>query len=134
MNHDFKLHEAKIFRPKYHRELLGWMEISFFLPSTTDTIEDIMNSVNLIPFDINKKEFEVDGGDFDPLRLEFDNPDRQKTRESILRVLKKVVDLSNSNFQKNADDMLATKPYNKNILWVGDSEKCVPENKFALIK
>ena len=122
MNHDFKLHEAKIFRPKYHRELLGWMEISFFLPSTTDTI------------DINKKEFEVDGGDFDPLRLEFDNPDRQKTRESILRVLKKVVDLSNSNFQTNADDMLATKPYNKNILWVGDSEICVPENKFALIK
>ena len=136
-NHDFKLHEAKIFRPKYHtvsRELLGWMEISFFLPSTTDTIEDIMNSVNLIPFDINQKEFEVDGGDFDPLRLDFDNRDRQKTRESILRVLKKVVDLSNSNFQKNADDMLATKPYNKNILWVGDSEKCVPENKFALIK
>ena len=113
---------------------MGWMEISFFLPSTTDTIEDIMNSVNLIPFDINQKEFEVDGGDFDPLRLDFDNRDRQKTRESILRVLKKVVDLSNSNFQKNADDMLATKPYNKNILWVGDSEKCVPENKFALIK
>lgn len=76
------------------------MEISFFLPSTTDTIEDIMNSVNLIPFDINQKEFEVDGGDFDPLRLDFDNPDTQKTRESILRVLKKVVDLSQFEFSE----------------------------------
>ena len=76
------------------------MEISFFLPSTTDTIEDIMNSVNLIPFDINQKEFEVDGGDFDPLRLDFDNRDRQKTRESILRVLKKVVDLSQFEFSE----------------------------------
>lgn len=59
-----------------------------------------MNSVNLIPFDINQKEFEVDGGDFDPLRLDFDNPDRQKTRESILRVLKKVVDLSQFEFSE----------------------------------
>ena len=35
-----------------------------------------MNSVYLIPTDIHQNEFEVDGGNFDPLKLDFDNPDR----------------------------------------------------------
>ena len=107
----------------------------FFLPSTTDRIEEInryMSSVNLIPTDIPQNEFEVGGGNFDPSKLDFDNPDRQKTREAVLRVLKKVVDLSNSILQKNADGLLASKPHNKDILWVGYGGKRVPENVFAL--
>ena len=39
----------------------------FFLPSTTDRIEDInhyINSVNLIPIDINQNEFEAEGRKF----------------------------------------------------------------------
>ena len=35
-----------------------------------------MNSVYLIPTDIHQNEFEVDGGNFDPMKLDFDNPDR----------------------------------------------------------
>ena len=53
----------------------------FFLPSTPDRIEEIkryMNSVNLIPTDIHQNEFEVDGGNFDPPKLDFDHPDRKK--------------------------------------------------------
>ena len=69
---------------------------------------------------------------FNPSKLDFDNPDTQKTRGSVLRVLKKVADLSNSILQKNADGLLAGKPHSKDILWVGDSGKRVPENKFAL--
>ena len=86
----------------------------------------------MVPTDINQNKFEAEGGNFDPSKLDYDNPDRNKTKESPLRVLKKVVDLSNSNLQKNADELLATKPHNKDILWVGDSGKCVPENKIAL--
>ena len=47
-------------------------------------------------------------------------------------MLKKVVGLSNSNVQKNCDGLLASKPHNKNILWVGDGGKRVPENVFVL--
>ena len=54
--------------------------------------------------------------------LIFDNSDRKKTKESVLRVLKKVVDLFNLNLQKNADGLLATRPHNKDILWVGEVE------------
>ena len=53
-------------------------KIFFFLPSTTDRVEDInmyMNSVNLMPIDIEPSEF---GKDFDPSTLDFKNPDRKK--------------------------------------------------------
>ena len=91
----------------------------FFLPSTTDRTEDInhyINSVNLIPIDINQNECEAEGRNFDPSKLDLDNPDTQKTRESVLRVWQKVVDLSNSNLQKKADGLLASKPHNKDII------------------
>ena len=50
----------------------------FFLPSTTDRVEDIdryMNSVNLMPIVIEPSEFRKD---FDPFTLDFENPDRKK--------------------------------------------------------
>ena len=76
-----------------------------------------MNSVNFLPIDINSSEF---GEDSDPSAWDFDNPDREKNRESVLKVLNKVVDSSNSNLQKNADGLLASKPHrNEDILWVG---------------
>ena len=87
-----------------------------------------MNSVNLMPIDIDSSEF---GKDFDPSTLDFENSDREKNRESVLKVLKKIVDLSNSNLHKNADGLLATKSHtNEDILWVGG--KRVPEDQFAL--
>ena len=51
----------------------------------------------------------------------------------MLRVLRRVIDLFNSNLQKNADGLLATKPHkNEDILWTGEKGKRVPENLFAL--
>ena len=48
----------------------------------------------------------------------------------MLKVLKKVVDLSNFNLQKNADGLLPTRSHrNQDILWVGG--KRVPEDQFA---
>ena len=89
-----------------------------------------MNSVNLIPIDIDPSEF---GKFFDLSRLDFENEDRQRIRKSVLKVLRKVVDLSNSNFQKNTDGLLATKPHkNEDILSVGESDKRIPEKLFAL--
>ena len=53
-------------------------KIFFFLPSTTDRVEDInryMTSVNLMPIDIEPSEF---GKDFDPSTLDFENSDGKK--------------------------------------------------------
>ena len=70
-----------------------------------------------MPIDIDPSEF---GEDFHLSTLDFENADREKNRGSILKVLLKIVDLSNSNLQKHANGLLATKPHiNKDILWVG---------------
>ena len=46
-------------------------------------------------------------------------------------MFKKIVDMSNSNLQKNADGLLTTKPHrNEDILWVGGKQ--VPEDQFVL--
>ena len=67
-----------------------------------------------MPTDIDPSEF---GQGFHPFTLDFEKADREKNRESMLKVLKKIVDLSNSNLQKNVDGLLATKPHiNKDIL------------------
>lgn len=63
------------------------------------------------------------------MKLDFDNPDKDKTREAVLKVARKVVDLSNSNSIKNADRLIAT---NKDILWVGKTGKLVSDNLHAL--
>ena len=46
-------------------------------------------------------------------------------------MLKKIVDLSNSNLRKNAHGLLATKTHgNESLLWVGGRR--VPTDKFDL--
>lgn len=56
---------------------------------------------------------------------------KKKNRESVLKVFKKIVDLSNSNLRKNADGLLATKTHdNELLLWVGGGK--VPTGKFVL--
>ena len=81
-----------------------------------------------MPIDIDPSEF---GEDFDPSTFDFENKVKEKNRESVLKVLGKIVDLSNSNLQKNADGLLVTKPHrNEDILWVGGKQ--VPEDQFAL--
>ena len=68
------------------------------LPATGNRIEDInryLNSVNLSPVDIELSDF---GENFDPSKLDYASPDKERTRESVLRVLKKVVDLPTGRF------------------------------------
>ena len=65
----------------------------FFLPSTTDRVEDInqyKGSANLSPTDIDISDF---GQNFNPSKLDYDNPERQGIKESVLNILRKIVDL-----------------------------------------
>ena len=111
-------------------------KVYFFLPSITDRTKKInrhMGSVNLVPIDILEDQFEVDKGSlFDPYKLDFENSKKDAIKDSVLKVLRKMVDLSNSNLLKNADGSLATKPMDQDIQWVEETGKRVPENQFAL--
>ena len=66
-----------------------------------------MGSVNLNPIDIPEDSFEVDGGKFDPSKLDFYNSEKEKMREAVLKVLKKVVDLSNASIIKNSNGVVS---------------------------
>ena len=107
--------------------------IYLFLPSTTDRSEkhnQYMDSVRLWPIDIKPSDF---GEYLDPSKLhQVNGEDREKSRECVLNVLGKVVDLSNQNLIRNANCLLAKRPHNKqDNLWFGKKRKDISE-KFAL--
>ena len=109
--------------------------VYFCLPSITDRIEKInrhMGSVNLVPIDISEDTFEVEGDiEFDLYKRDYENSEKSAIKDSILEVLKKIVDLSNSNLLKNADSFLATKLMDRDVQWVGDTGKRI-QNRFEL--
>ena len=53
-------------------------------------------------------------------------------QEAVLNVLKKVKHFAIANIIKNTDALLATRPVNPNIQWVGETGNCVPENQYVL--
>ena len=78
-------------------------KVFFFLLSTTDRVGDTnqyLGSVNLSAIDIGISDF---GPNFDPYKLDYNNPERENVRESVLNVLRKVVDLINQNLRRDAD-------------------------------
>ena len=95
-------------------------KVYFFLLSITERIEKInkhTGSVNLVPIDISEDTFEVeDGVEFDLYKLDYENSEKGAIKDSILKVLKKMMDLSNSNLLKIADGLLATKPMHQDVL------------------
>ena len=91
-----------------------------------------MGSVNLVPIDILEDSFEIEEGiQFDPSKIDYENSEKEIMRKAVLKVLQKVVDLSNSNIIINADGLMATKPIDQEVEWVGETGNWVPENWYA---
>ena len=95
----------------------------FVLPSVTDRIDKInryMGSVNLIPIDSSEDRFHVEGGiAFDRSNLDYNNPDKEKMRQALLKALRKVVNLPNANIIKNANGLMSKKSIDEDVEWVG---------------
>ena len=52
--------------------------------------------------------------------------------ETVLRMLKKSVDISNSSLVKNADGLLSKKPAKMEAVWIGQSKTHFPGNKYKV--
>ena len=68
----------------------NFLRIYYFLPSITDRVEEInrhMGSVNVLPIDISEEIFEVDGMPFDPSKVDYDNPDKEKMTQAVVKML-----------------------------------------------
>ena len=52
----------------------------------------------------------------------------EKMGEAILKMLKKVTELSNANLVKNADGLIAKKSVQQDVEWIGADKKKLPDN------
>ena len=92
-----------------------------------------MGSVNLLPIDIAEDNFEIEGNvSFDSPKLDYENPDKEKISEAVVKMLKRIIELSNANLKKTADGLLAKLPVDKNIEWVGKDKKQLPDNRYKM--
>ena len=86
-----------------------------------------------MPIDIAEDNFEIEGNvSFDPSKLDYENPDKEKILEAVVKMLKRIIELSNANLKKNADGLLAKLPVDENIEWVGKDKKQLPDNRYKM--
>ena len=52
--------------------------------------------------------------------------------QAVVKMLKKVVDLSNANFVKNADGLLAKRTVEQEVEWIGKDKKRLPDNHYKM--
>ena len=91
-----------------------------------------MGSVNLLPIDISEDSFEVEGSiQFDTSKLDYENPEKEKVSEAVVKMLRKVKELSNTNLVQNADGILAKMFVDDNIEWLGKEKKRLPDNRMS---
>ena len=84
--------------------------LCFFFRSICGCNEEInkyLGNVNIHPSDISVKEF---CENFDLSKLDYNNSENPKMTESVVNMLKKIVQHSNTNFVKNADALLNKMP------------------------
>ena len=109
--------------------------VFFFLPSTTERIEDInrhMGSVNLSPIDILEKNFDAEDVSFDQSKLDFECEEKQKISRTVVKMLKQVIDISNANLVKNSDGLLSKKNVDFDVEWIGKDRKRLPDNRYKM--
>ena len=95
------------------------------------SINQYMNSVNLMPTDIPEKTFEVKHNTaLDPSKLDMNCDEKKLMSKAVLKLLKKIAGISNSSLVKNVDGLLYKKPAKMEVEWIGKSKTCLRANKY----
>ena len=94
------------------REIEGdFSNIYFFLPAITDRLEEInqyLNNVSISPIDITEQQ--LDGWSrtkFDPSKFDLFGLEKNTISDVVVKCLKHMHDISNSNIVRNADGFLS---------------------------
>ena len=113
-----------------------YSNVYYFLLSTTDRGEEInrhMGSVQLSPIDISEKTFEIeDNVQSDPSKLDYECPEKEKITRGVVKMLKKIIDISNVNLVKNAAGLLSKLNVNEEVEWVGKDKKRVSDGRYKM--
>ena len=89
-----------------------------------------MESVNLSPIHIPENSFGTENNiNLNPSKLNIYCPEKLVMSEAIVKMLKKITDLSNSNLIRNANGLLSKKLSDIDVEWVGKLKKRLLDNK-----
>ena len=110
--------------------------IFYFLPSTADRSKEInryLGSVNLSPINVPVTSFEVkENVVFDPSKLDFASQEKEIKTGTVVKVVKKIVHMSNAKLFKNADGLLSKFDWGVSIEWSWKNKTCLPQNKYKM--
>ena len=104
--------------------------IFYFLHSATDRSKKInryLESANLLPTDVPVSPFETEESVVsDPSTLDFASQDKEIMTGAVVKILKKIADMSNANLAKNADGLFSKLEPNASAEWIGKNKSRIP--------
>ena len=104
-------------------------QIFFFLPSTTDRNEEInkyLNNVSIYPIDVSQEQLNNSTGvEFNPSKLELFVSDKTLMSAAIVKCLRHINDIFNSNAARNSHGLLSKRVVEVPVDWIGESKKRV---------
>ena len=110
--------------------------VFYFLLSTTDRSEEInryLGSVNLSPIHIPENSFETkENVSFDQSKLDFICQEKEIMTGAVVKMLKKIADMSNANLLKNTDGLLSKKSADVSVEWIGKNKSRLPQNRYKM--
>ena len=113
-----------------------YSNVYYFLPLTTDRSEETnsyLGSVNLSPMNIPENKFETENDvSFDPSKLDVHCQKKEIMSRAVVKMLKKISDLSNATLIKNANGLFFKKMNNSEVEWVGKTKQRLPQNKYKM--
>lgn len=90
-----------------------YSNLHYFLPFTTnrdDKINRYLGSVNISTIDFPEATFETkENVSFDTSKLGFSCQEKEIMNDALVKMINKIIDISNANLAKNADSLLSEK-------------------------
>ena len=110
--------------------------IYFFLPVITNRSKEInqyLNNVSISPIDITQSQLnDWARTKFDPSKLNLFGLEINTMTDAVVKCLKHMNDVSNSNIIRNADDFLSRKEVEVPVDCIGENKKHVQPQKFKV--
>ena len=108
-----------------------------FCPSVTDRSEEInqyLKNESITPIDIELKKLNesADNGQFDSSHLDFSSVKKEVSIATVVKCLKHICQVSNSNMVSNADGLLSSRAVETPVDWISESKVRVPPQKYKI--
>ena len=112
----------------------NYSNLYYFLPSITDRLEEInkyLNNVSVTPINISQNQSNTWAEtDFNPAELDLFGMNKTIMYNAVIKCLKYMNDISNSNLTRNADGVISGREIDISVDWIGENSQRIPPQKF----